>query len=302
LYRHAPPDYECPFCAVVRGEDTPWTKQSDVVYRDATVTAWVNSKWWENNPGGVVVVPNRHVENIYELDRDLGASTHDMARRIALAMKHAFACDGVSTRQHNEPAGDQEVWHYHLHVFPRFAADDLYGSRARLTTAEEREPYAAALRSALPGVDPDWEKLEPADAAALLADLPIRWWIAGGWALDLLEGRQTRPHKDVDVAVLRSEHEALRSHLADWDLQIAHRGVLRPWIDGPVGPPENAVWARPDVDGLWLLDFKIEDDVDGYWLYRRDPTLRRPVAEIGAVVDGIPCLAADIVRLYASGR
>lgn len=165
----------------------------------------------------------------------------------------------------------------------------------------EREPYAAALRSALPIVEPDWEKLTPSDAAALLADLPIRWWIAGGWALDLHEGRQTRPHKDVDVAILRSEHEALRSQLACWDLQISYRGALRPWIDGRVGPPENAVWARPDVDSRWLLDFKIEDDVDGHSAYRRDPTLGRPVAAIGTVVDGIPCLAADIVRLYASG-
>jgi len=41
------------------------------------------------------------------------------------------------------------VWHYHLHVFPRYADDDLYGSDARLTSPEERRPYVESLRAAL---------------------------------------------------------------------------------------------------------------------------------------------------------
>jgi len=41
------------------------------------------------------------------------------------------------------------VWQYHLHVFPRYEGDDLYGSEARGTTREERVPYASMLRSAL---------------------------------------------------------------------------------------------------------------------------------------------------------
>jgi histidine triad (HIT) family protein len=150
MYHHAPLDYECPFCAVVRGEERPpWTFRDDVVWRDDASTAWVNGRWWANNPGNVVVVPNRHVENIYELDRELGADVHETVRRIALAMKEAYGCAGVSTRQHNEPAGDQEVWHYHVHVFPRWEGDDLYRSPYRLTSAEERRPYAERLRAAL---------------------------------------------------------------------------------------------------------------------------------------------------------
>ena len=150
MYTHAPPEYECPFCAIVAGEDNPpWTLQSDVVHRDETTTAWVNRRWWANNPGAVVVVPNRHVENMYELERELAGDVHETARRIALAMKDAFSCDGVSTRQHNEPAGQQEVWHYHLHVFPRYEGDDLYGSTPRMTSVEERAPYAEALRARL---------------------------------------------------------------------------------------------------------------------------------------------------------
>jgi len=47
------------------------------------------------------------------------------------------------------PAGYQEVWHFHLHVFPRYPSDELYALHAspRYTTPEERAPYAARLRS-----------------------------------------------------------------------------------------------------------------------------------------------------------
>lgn len=49
----------------------------------------------------------------------------------------------------HEPAGCQEVWHYHLHVFPRHVDDDLYGSRWRDTAPDERPPYAELVRNAL---------------------------------------------------------------------------------------------------------------------------------------------------------
>ena len=149
-YIHAPADYVCPFCAVVGGADNPpWVLQQDVVHRDGETTAWVNGRWWPNNPGGAIVVPNIHVENIYGLERELAGAIHETARRLALAMKVAFQCEGTSTRQHNEPGGDQEVWHYHLHVFPRYRGDDLYGSTPRMTTPDERAPYVASLKDAL---------------------------------------------------------------------------------------------------------------------------------------------------------
>ena len=150
---HAPPGYVCPFCAVVRGEDNaPYTLQADVVDRTEATTAWICPRWWERNAGHVLVVPNEHVENIYSLPRELAADVHETARRVALALKHAYGCAGVSTRQHNEPAGYQEVWHYHLHVFPRYEGDNLYGSPWRDTTPDERLPYAVKLRRSLAGV------------------------------------------------------------------------------------------------------------------------------------------------------
>lgn len=159
IYTHAPQDYICPFCAVVAGHDNPYpyTTRSDVVWRDEHTVAFINAHWWPNNAGHTLVIPTRHVENLYTLTPDLAAHLHETTRQVALAMKEAYGCDGISTRQHNEPGGDQEVWHYHLHVFPRYHGDRLYQltEAHRLTTPEERAPYAARLRAALSAKEGD---------------------------------------------------------------------------------------------------------------------------------------------------
>jgi len=50
-------------------------------------------------------------------------------------------------RQHNEPAGGQHVWHYHLHVIPRYENDKLYASQKQAFPAHERARYAQKLKS-----------------------------------------------------------------------------------------------------------------------------------------------------------
>lgn len=148
---HAPAGYECPFCALVTGNDTQLNAQSDIVLRDGHATAFVSPKWWESCRGHAIVVPNEHYENLYEIPDELLAAVYAAAARVARAMRASYGCDGVSTRQHNEPGAGQDVWHFHVHVFPRRERDDLYlrDRDVHWASEAERAPYAERLRSAL---------------------------------------------------------------------------------------------------------------------------------------------------------
>ncbi len=142
MYNHEPQDYKCPLCCVVNGieGDFPYTKQADIVYKDEMLTAFVASHWWPNNKGHILIVPNQHTENLYDIPEKVLAAVHVFSQKVAKALKEAYGCDGVSIRQHNEPAGDQDVWHYHLHVFPRYVGDSLYenNSEKYLSDLSER--------------------------------------------------------------------------------------------------------------------------------------------------------------------
>ena len=148
---HQPPGYTCPFCAVVAGRDTSWNAQSDVVFRDAATTAFISPKWWDAAPAHVLVVPNEHFENVYVIPESLLGSVYATSRRIACALKASHECDGTSMRQHNEPGGGQDVWHFHVHVFPRRERDRLYArnGETRLVSVDERAPWAERVRDAL---------------------------------------------------------------------------------------------------------------------------------------------------------
>jgi histidine triad (HIT) family protein len=141
---HAPDQYACPFCQIVDGLLDP----TGVVEPGAVVTTLISKWWFPRNPGHVLVVPNEHVENVYAISDELLGVVYTKARRVAIALKEIYGCDGTSMRQHNEPAGDQDVWHFHVHVLPRYRGDDLYLSHRehRETTLAEREPYATRLR------------------------------------------------------------------------------------------------------------------------------------------------------------
>lgn len=148
MYTHEPPQYDCPFCR----EDPHRARHPlEILHRYDDVTVRLNPKWWPGTPGGTLVVPHAHYENVYDLPVELGTPLQRAIRDTALALKTALNCAGVSTRQHNEPAGNQDVWHYHVHVFPRYADDGLYGSHWEWVDASRMREMADRLRSAWPG-------------------------------------------------------------------------------------------------------------------------------------------------------
>lgn len=101
-------------------------------------------------PGHALVVPRRHIANIYELTDDVAGPLLSMAARIARAAKRAFSADGITLRQNNEPASDQHLFHFHLHVIPRFAGDvERFNRRPELASDAEQQAAAVRLRAAL---------------------------------------------------------------------------------------------------------------------------------------------------------
>jgi histidine triad (HIT) family protein len=146
MYNHAPPGYECLVCDVAAGRSS----DSVVITEIEHALAIVSRRVWASGPGHALVVPRSHYENIYDLEDHAALDIHRLTRRIAIALKGAFACDGTSTRQHNEPAGNQsDLWHLHVHVFPRFDGDNLYGASYRDSTHSERLDFAARLQSVM---------------------------------------------------------------------------------------------------------------------------------------------------------
>jgi histidine triad (HIT) family protein len=108
---------DCVFCEIVAGE-----AKSSVVYRDEHCTAFMDIQ--PVNPGHVLVVPNRHAASLAELDEDDGARMFRVAQRVALALRRSgVRCEGVNLLLADGKAAGQEVWHVHVHVFPRYQSD-----------------------------------------------------------------------------------------------------------------------------------------------------------------------------------
>ena len=149
MYNHEPKDYICPLCQIARGEETSLGRQEEsVLFRDELITIFVAGKWWRSNRGHVIIIPNEHIENIYDMPEEVGHHIFDFSKKVAIALKGSYKCDGTSTRQHNEPAGNQDVWHFHLHIFPRYTNDNLYLNHKDIycPTQEEKRPYVEKLK------------------------------------------------------------------------------------------------------------------------------------------------------------
>jgi histidine triad (HIT) family protein len=146
--KHAPPGYDCPFCQLAGTLDEP-APGSAIVLVEPRIFAFVPLHHYAGIRGNCLIAPRLHYENVLEIPDSLGEDFFRATRLIANALQDAFGCAGISTRQHNGPAGDQDVWHFHLHVFPRFHDDGLHGGERVLYEREERLDVAERLRRSL---------------------------------------------------------------------------------------------------------------------------------------------------------
>ena len=151
---NTPKNYTCPICLGNKGIENEATllKQADLVFRDDLVRIWINSFWISGNEGHVIIVPNEHFENIYDLPEEVGNRIFQLSKMISKTIKEVYKCDGITIRQNNEPAGDQHALHYHLHVFPRYEDDSFnqeLTKKSYLSDPEKRIEYVNKLKKYL---------------------------------------------------------------------------------------------------------------------------------------------------------
>ncbi len=132
------------FAKILRGEIP-----SHKVYEDDSVIAFMDVM--PQGPGHTLVVPKAASRNLLDADPAVLAKLLPVAQKIAHAVKSAFAADGVSVFQYNEPAGGQSVFHLHVHVVPRFEGVALKPHSGKMEDGAVLAANAEKVRQALAG-------------------------------------------------------------------------------------------------------------------------------------------------------
>lgn len=131
--------------------------------------------------------------------------------------------------------------------------------------------------------------------------LSVPWWIAGGWAIDLFVGRQTRPHGDCDIVVLRKDQIAVQRHLQGWQLYAADTSWgLRPCSADEFLPQRiHDIWCRRGWKEPWAFQLMLAEDLRDEWVFRRNPQIGGQISKLGTTDEqGIPYLVPEIQLLY----
>ena len=109
---------DCVFCRIVAGQ-IPSTR----VFEDEHTLAFMDLG--QVNPGHVLVAVKKHAPNLYALDEVQAAAVARACVKISKAIQTAFKPEGLSVYQANGKAAGQTVFHYHVHLLPRHAADGM---------------------------------------------------------------------------------------------------------------------------------------------------------------------------------
>lgn len=134
---------DCVFCKIVAGQ-IPSSK----VHEDELTLAFMDIG--AVNPGHVLVAVKPHVENIFGLDDKLAAAAFQTAARVARAVQKAYSPEGVTLYQANGAAAGQTVYHFHLHLVPRYEKDGMdLAWPVKNPPHEQLQANAARLRAAL---------------------------------------------------------------------------------------------------------------------------------------------------------
>lgn len=123
----------CIFCKIAGGEIPSKTIEETESFRVVLDAAPATR-------GHALILPKAHYANLYELPEEMAAEAMKLAKKMALRMKDRLNCDGMNIVQNNEPAAGQTVFHFHMHLIPRYADDgQKIGWKPGEPTGEELE-------------------------------------------------------------------------------------------------------------------------------------------------------------------
>ena len=133
-------DSNCIFCKIANGEIPSKTIEENDMFR-VVLDVGPATK------GHALILPKDHYANLYELPEEVAAEALKLAKKVALRMKERLHCDGVNLVQNNEEAAGQTVFHFHMHVIPRYKEDgQVIGWKPGQPTAEELETVCELLK------------------------------------------------------------------------------------------------------------------------------------------------------------
>lgn len=147
-----------------------------------------------------------------------------------------------------------------------------------------------------------WASLSYRDAIDRLQKHGVQAWVAGGWALDLFHGRQTREHVDTDIVICRPDQGVLFTAFPEWEIYKTHAPGLARWPGNDYLDTTPNVWLRRNQDSPWSVEVMFLDIEGEEWVYRRNTAIRGRIEDLGLVTtDGIPYLRPEIQLLYKGG-
>ena len=108
----------CIFCKIANGEIPAATLYEDENFR-------VILELGPASKGHALILPKSHAANIYELSDEMAAKAMILAKKMATAMTAALKCDGFNIVQNNGECAGQTVFHFHMHLIPRYKGDQV---------------------------------------------------------------------------------------------------------------------------------------------------------------------------------
>jgi hypothetical protein len=141
--------------------------------------------------------------------------------------------------------------------------------------------------------------IHPTALLRLFDGAPFDWWVVGGWSLEADSRSPRRHHEDTDVAVPLDAVAALREWLSGFHLWQTYPGLRPVLADEPLPRNLHQMWVRRDAFSPWLMDLALTPVEDGQWVFRPDPRVRRPLAEVvRSGPDGVPYQVPEIGLLF----